>query len=112
MHFDPDPQNYDGSRPYWLKNRPSAISVETSAYALLAQMERGDYDYAGRIAIWLSDQQNYDGGFVSTQVSAPPPPFPLGESSLRRLYHISENRSQKSTLNEVNQKTPLKLIIG
>ena len=68
MHFDPNPQNYDGSRPYWLTRRPSAISVETSAYALLAQMELGDYDYAGRIAIWFSNQQDYNGGFVSTQV--------------------------------------------
>ena len=44
------------------------MSVETSAYALLAQMELGDYNYARRIAMWLSDQQNYGGAFISTQV--------------------------------------------
>ena len=71
MYFDPNPTNYqnDKTKPYWLQRRKSAISVETSAYALLAQMELGYYDYAGRIVIWLSKQQNYDGGFVSTQVS-------------------------------------------
>ena len=68
VKFDPNPQNYDANRPYWLTQRPTAISVEASAYALLAQMEVGDYDYAGRIALWLSNQQNYEGGFVSTQV--------------------------------------------
>ena len=70
VYFNPDPQNYaNNEMPYWLLRRPIAISVETTAYALLAQMELGKYRDAGRMAAWLSNQQNYDGGFVSTQVS-------------------------------------------
>ena len=69
INFTPNAANYgDGDRPYWLVRKPRAIEVETSAYALLAQLALHDYQYAGRIALWLSKQQNYGGGFVSTQV--------------------------------------------
>eukprot|EP00057_Strongylocentrotus_purpuratus_P007516 XP_011661990.1 PREDICTED: complement C3 isoform X1 [Strongylocentrotus purpuratus] len=55
--------------PNWYRFRPSAIAIETTAYALLAQLELGDITYAGSIALWLSEQQNYEGGFISTQDS-------------------------------------------
>ena len=68
--FTVNAANYDnGNQPYWLQRRPSAIEVETSGYALLAHLALHDYQKAGRIALWLSQQQNYDGGFVSTQVT-------------------------------------------
>lgn len=56
-----------GSRPYWYQRRPSAISVETTGYALLAQLALGEISYSHPIVKWLSQQQNYGGGFVSTQ---------------------------------------------
>ncbi|XP_071844929.1 complement C3-like isoform X2 [Apostichopus japonicus] len=58
-----DIQQQDGQP----QRRPSALSVETTGYALLAQIELGELTYAGDIANWLSTQQNYGGGFVSTQ---------------------------------------------
>ncbi|XP_071846855.1 complement C3-like [Apostichopus japonicus] len=57
----------DSSKPYWYRVRPSAISVETTGYALLAQLALGDVAYSHSIVKWLSKQQNYGGGFASTQ---------------------------------------------
>ncbi|XP_071847883.1 A.superbus venom factor 1-like [Apostichopus japonicus] len=59
-------QQQDG-RPFWIQRRPSALSVETTGYALLAQIKLRELTYAAEIANWLSTQQNYGGGFVSTQ---------------------------------------------
>ncbi|XP_071489161.1 A.superbus venom factor 1-like [Diadema antillarum] len=68
VYWDPSAQNYNtGYVPFWLRRRPTSIAVETTAYALLAQLTRRDYHYAGRIVQWLSNQGNYKGGFVSTQ---------------------------------------------
>ncbi|XP_072176542.1 complement C3-like [Diadema setosum] len=75
--------NQDGSRhwapaeedtlnqdmPHWYRVRPTAIAVETTAYALLTQLALREITYAGSVALWLSEQQNYQGGFVSTQDS-------------------------------------------
>ncbi|XP_045069703.1 complement C4-like [Coregonus clupeaformis] len=44
-----------------------AISVETTAYALLQTVADGDVPYATRIARWLTEQRQYGGGFRSTQ---------------------------------------------
>lgn len=57
----------ENSKPYWYRVRPSAISVETTGYALLAQLALGDVTYSHSIVKWLSKQQNYGGGFASTQ---------------------------------------------
>lgn len=46
----------------------TALSVETTAYALLAQMALGRLKYAGPIVTWLTSQRDPQGGFVSTQV--------------------------------------------
>ncbi|XP_071847884.1 complement C3-like [Apostichopus japonicus] len=59
-------QQQDG-RPLWIQRGPSALSVETTGYALLAQIKLHEITYAAEIANWLSTQQNYGGGFVSTQ---------------------------------------------
>ncbi|XP_071477322.1 A.superbus venom factor 1-like [Diadema antillarum] len=67
VYWDPDEVNYAENVPFWFRHKPSAISIETTAYALLAQITRQDYSYAGRIVRWLSNQGNYKGGFVSTQ---------------------------------------------
>uniref|UniRef100_A0A8C9MF88 Complement C5 n=1 Tax=Serinus canaria TaxID=9135 RepID=A0A8C9MF88_SERCA len=49
---------------------PSSVTaqmVETTAYALLTALLRGDGDYAKPIIKWLSEEQRYGGGFYSTQ---------------------------------------------
>ncbi|NWS06957.1 CO5 protein, partial [Motacilla alba] len=49
---------------------PSSVTaqmVETTAYALLTTLLRGDSDYAKPIIKWLSEEQRYGGGFYSTQ---------------------------------------------
>lgn len=45
-----------------------ALSVETTAYALLAQMALGRLKSSGPIVTWLTGQRDPQGGFVSTQV--------------------------------------------
>ena len=68
-HWTPDPADFtNDDMPHWYRFRPSAIAVETTGYALLAQLALGEITYAGSVALWLSEQQNYQGGFVSTQV--------------------------------------------
>uniref|UniRef100_A0A8C9WYA0 Complement C4B (Chido/Rodgers blood group) n=1 Tax=Sander lucioperca TaxID=283035 RepID=A0A8C9WYA0_SANLU len=44
-----------------------AMTVETTAYALLATVELGETEWADRTACWLITQENYAGGFKSTQ---------------------------------------------
>lgn len=49
-----------------------SLSVEIGSYVLLAKLSGSptteDLGYASRIVRWLSMQQNYYGGFSSTQV--------------------------------------------
>lgn len=45
-----------------------ALNVETTAYALLAQMALGRLKFSGPIVTWLTGQRDPQGGFVSTQV--------------------------------------------
>ncbi|XP_010115949.1 PREDICTED: complement C5 [Chlamydotis macqueenii] len=45
----------------------NAQTVETTAYALLTTLLRGDKNYANPIIKWLSEEQRYGGGFYSTQ---------------------------------------------
>ena len=49
--------------------------METTAYALLAQMAVGRLKLAGPIVTWLTNQRDSLGGFVSTQVSVEVEPF-------------------------------------
>lgn len=54
------------------KDQSSSLSVEISSYVLLAKLSSSptteDLGYASRIVRWLTGQQNYYGGFSSTQV--------------------------------------------
>ncbi|NWV63040.1 CO5 protein, partial [Malurus elegans] len=45
----------------------TAQMVETTAYALLTTLLRGDEKYATPIIKWLSEEQRHGGGFYSTQ---------------------------------------------
>ncbi|KAK9513649.1 hypothetical protein VZT92_027165 [Zoarces viviparus] len=44
-----------------------AITVETTAYALLAAVELGHTEWADKTACWLTTQENYSGGYKTTQ---------------------------------------------
>lgn len=64
-----------GGLLYWsqsTKDQGSSLSVEISSYVLLAKLSSSptseDLGYASRIVRWLTGQQNYYGGFSSTQV--------------------------------------------
>ncbi|XP_067830198.1 complement C4-A-like [Heptranchias perlo] len=58
---------YNGEQTPFEVPQASAITVETTAYALLQALSRKDIDYATPIVKWLTEQQNYGGGFRSTQ---------------------------------------------
>ncbi|XP_074510063.1 complement C4-B [Sebastes fasciatus] len=49
------------------QKRADAITVETTAYALLAAVELGHIEQADKTACWLTTQENYFGGFKSSQ---------------------------------------------
>ncbi|NXD09200.1 CO5 protein, partial [Nothocercus nigrocapillus] len=52
------------------QDTPSTVTaqmVETTAYALLTALLRGDKNYANPIIRWLSEEQRFGGGFYSTQ---------------------------------------------
>ncbi|NXF93793.1 CO4 protein, partial [Eubucco bourcierii] len=51
---------------YW-GNGHDAVSVETTAYALLQTLLLKDMEYARPIATWLTERRNYGGGYCSTQ---------------------------------------------
>lgn len=57
----------DESTRYWDAGN-QALNVETTAYALLAQMAVGRLKLAGPIVTWLTSQRDPQGGFASTQV--------------------------------------------
>nr|XP_046255837.1 complement C4-B [Scatophagus argus] len=44
-----------------------AITVQTTAYALLAAVELGHTEWADKAACWLTSQENFHGGFQSSQ---------------------------------------------
>ncbi|KAM5146547.1 complement C4-B-like [Mantella aurantiaca] len=45
----------------------TALAIETTSYALLTALLRKDEAIAKKMHTWLSEQQNYGGGFKSTQ---------------------------------------------
>nr|XP_013048069.2 complement C4-like [Anser cygnoides] len=59
--FNPEKQ-----QRYW-GNGNNAVSVETTAYALLQALLLRDLEYATPIATWLMEKRNYGGGYCSTQ---------------------------------------------
>ncbi|KAJ7397735.1 complement c4-like [Pitangus sulphuratus] len=51
---------------YW-GNGNDAVSVETTAYALLQTLLLEDMEYTRPVATWLTERRNYGGGYCSTQ---------------------------------------------
>ncbi|XP_070600137.1 complement C4-B-like [Erythrolamprus reginae] len=66
-------EDKNSSMLFWLAGddvkgkTPSAISVETTSYALLYFVKQNDAERAAKVAQWLTEQRNYGGGFRSTQ---------------------------------------------
>uniref|UniRef100_A0A8C5F6K7 Uncharacterized protein n=1 Tax=Gadus morhua TaxID=8049 RepID=A0A8C5F6K7_GADMO len=63
---------YDNGCRVWKANPESssqqdAITVETTAYALLTAVAHQDFPWADSASCWLVAQENYGGGFQSTQ---------------------------------------------
>lgn len=56
---DANPQN---------QKRADAITVDATSYALLTAVELGQTKWADKTACWLTTQENYLGGFKSSQV--------------------------------------------
>ncbi|XP_068999108.1 complement C4-B [Embiotoca jacksoni] len=67
-----------------------AITVETTAYALLTAVELGHTKWADQIACWLTTQENYFGGYKSTQ------------DTILALEALSEYEIKKSVRPETN----------
>ncbi|KAJ8004754.1 hypothetical protein DPEC_G00139570 [Dallia pectoralis] len=56
-----------GEEKTWWVPITEAITVETTAYALLTAVAHKDTEWANSAACWLTSQENYGGGFKSTQ---------------------------------------------
>ncbi|XP_039885489.1 complement C4-like [Simochromis diagramma] len=69
-----------------------AITVETTAYALLTAVQLGHVKEADEIACWLNSQENYYGGFKSTQ------------DTLVALEALAEYELKKSASSETRMK--------
>lgn len=74
-----------------------ALTIETTAYALLAALEHEDFEEAKMAVCFLSSKENYGGGFKSTQVSQHQEdhyfwlfPFILFDSRNKR-HHIKDS---------------------
>uniref|UniRef100_A0A3Q2TB46 Complement C4B (Chido/Rodgers blood group) n=1 Tax=Fundulus heteroclitus TaxID=8078 RepID=A0A3Q2TB46_FUNHE len=50
-----------------IEDSQKAITIETTAYALLTALQNGDIEWANKTACWLVSQENYNGGYQSTQ---------------------------------------------
>ena len=56
-----------GTRHFGASNL-GPLTVETTSYALLAQIVLGEIDYSYPIVLWLMEQRNQIGNWYSTQV--------------------------------------------
>uniref|UniRef100_A0A674EAJ9 Complement C4B (Chido/Rodgers blood group) n=1 Tax=Salmo trutta TaxID=8032 RepID=A0A674EAJ9_SALTR len=101
-----------------------AITVETTAYALLTAVAHKDTEWADSAACWLTSQENYGGGFKSTQdtivalealseyaLNRPQPPITKVEV---QFTAPRKNDIQKLSLDNKGEKveTELKKLIG
>ncbi|KAJ8290147.1 hypothetical protein GJAV_G00009260, partial [Gymnothorax javanicus] len=103
---------------------PLAITVEATAYALLTAVANKDMEWADSAVCWLSKQENYGGGFKSTQdtivalealsayaLSRPSSPAPKLD-----LQFTAAGRNQKAklTMGKPGERveTELKRLIG
>ncbi|XP_054476945.1 complement C4-B isoform X2 [Anoplopoma fimbria] len=67
-----------------------AITIETTAYALLAAVELGHTKWADQAACWLTSQEKYSGGYISTQ------------DTMMALEALAEYELKRSARPEVN----------
>lgn len=51
------------------QEKANAITIETTAYALLTAVALKDSEWADKTACWLTTQENYMGGYRSSQVT-------------------------------------------
>lgn len=68
-----------------------ALTVETTAYALLTALAQDDLITAHAAACFLSSQENYEGGFKSTQVGL----MRLSGYFLEYLLYVFYSNSKK-----------------
>ncbi|XP_061572619.1 complement C4-B [Cololabis saira] len=73
-------------------NADHAITIETTAYALLAALEEKNITWAEKIACWLTSQENYFKGYKSTQ------------DTIMALEALSEYELKKRPSPETNMK--------
>ncbi|XP_050986493.1 complement C4-B [Labeo rohita] len=100
-----------------------ALTVETTAYALLTALAQDDLITAHAAACFLSSQENYEGGFKSTQdtimalealseyaLSIPETPF----STINALFTVQGRSETEKLLLDKNEKveTDLKRLVG
>uniref|UniRef100_A0A1A8RTY4 Uncharacterized protein n=1 Tax=Nothobranchius rachovii TaxID=451742 RepID=A0A1A8RTY4_9TELE len=78
------------------KKKSDAITVETAAYALLTAVVLEEYEWAEKIACWLTTQENYHGGYKSTQ------------DTVMALEALSEYELKRST-SDANMKATLRV---
>uniref|UniRef100_A0A3B3SUV9 Complement C4B (Chido/Rodgers blood group) n=1 Tax=Paramormyrops kingsleyae TaxID=1676925 RepID=A0A3B3SUV9_9TELE len=98
---------------------PEAITVETTGYALLAALANKDLEWADSAACWLSKQENYGGGFRSTQdtivalealselaISRPP----QAPSKMEAKFSVSgRSQTEKLTLEKKGDRVQVEL---
>uniref|UniRef100_T1IX39 NTR domain-containing protein n=1 Tax=Strigamia maritima TaxID=126957 RepID=T1IX39_STRMM len=65
--WDVNHAEFQGNKPWIYVNRPNALAVETTSYALLTQLLFDDIAYSHPIINWLNQQRNDQGAFASTQ---------------------------------------------
>ena len=53
---------------HWPVRGRHYLTLEATAYALLALVKVQEFEKAGPIVKWLNEQQKYRGGYGSTQV--------------------------------------------
>ncbi|XP_050931841.1 complement C4-B [Lates calcarifer] len=72
------------------QRRADAITIETTAYALLTAVALKKTEWADKAACWLVTQENYAGGFISTQ------------DTVMALEALAEYELKRSTRPEAN----------
>ncbi|KAM9851517.1 complement C4-B [Aulostomus maculatus] len=74
----------------WNGDQADAFTIETTAYALLTAVAQGKKDWADKAACWLTTQENYFGGYRSSQ------------DTVMALESLSEYELMKTTSPEAN----------
>ncbi|KAI7806480.1 putative complement C4 [Triplophysa rosa] len=101
-----------------------ALTIESTAYALLTALKHKDLETARRAACFLSSQENYEGGFKSTQdtivalealseyrLSIPEPPI----TSINAQFTVTGRSETEKLLFDNNEKgveAELKRLLG